>query len=185
MHGFWLKESTKRKKYWQGKLIDALRKKIYLNGWPRERPYWSRKPSPTKKKKKKKKFGIFEAAPKHYRRITCLPMEWKMKTLIIQEIWSSTLKQQLYGYQPPIMKTTKIRRTSHGGRCWRSRDKLIKDVLLWISSHSGAKAGRSVRTYMQQLCEDTGCIPEDLPEAIVDRKGWWESVWDIRADSRT
>ena len=24
----------------------------------------------------------------------------------------------------------------------------------------------------QQLCEDTGCSPEDLPEAINDREKW-------------
>ena len=26
-------------------------------------------------------------------------------------------------------------------------------------------------TYIQQLCEDTGCSPEDLPEAMNDRSG--------------
>ena len=33
-----------------------------------------------------------------------------------------------------------------------------------------AKAGRPARTYIQQLREDTGCSPEDLPEAINDRE---------------
>ena len=32
------------------------------------------------------------------------------------------------------------------------------------------KAGRPARTYEQQLCDDTGCSPEDLPEAMDDRE---------------
>ena len=64
---------------------------------------------------------------------------------------------------------------------WRSRDELIRDVLLWIPTHGRAKAGRPARTYIQQLCEDTGCCPEDLPRAMNDREEWRERVRDIRA----
>ena len=46
-----------------------------------------------------------------------------------------------------------------------------------------AKAGRPARTYIQQLCEDTGCSPEDLPEAMNDREKWRERVRDICARS--
>ena len=45
------------------------------------------------------------------------------------------------------------------------------------------KAGRPARTYIQQLCEDTGCCPEDLPRAMNDREEWRERVKDIRATS--
>ena len=48
-----------------------------------------------------------------------------------------------------------------------------------------AKAGRPARTYIQQLCEDTGCCPEDLPRAMNDREEWRERVRDIRATSAT
>ena len=44
-------------------------------------------------------------------------------------------KQQLYGHLPSITKTIKIRRTRHEGHCWRSRDELISDELLWTPSH--------------------------------------------------
>ena len=94
-------------------------------------------------------------------------------------------KQQLYGHLPPITKTIKIRRTRHVGHCWRSRDELISDVLLWTPSHGRAKAGRPARTYIQQPCADTGCSPEDLPEAMNDREGWQERVKDVRTDSVT
>ena len=43
------------------------------------------------------------------------------------------------------------------------------DVLLWTLSHGRAKAGRLARTYIQQLCEDTGYRPA---EAMNDREGW-------------
>ena len=64
-------------------------------------------------------------------------------------------------------------------------DELISDVLLWTPTYGRAKAGRPVRTYIQQLCEDTGCGPEDLPEAMNDREKWRERVRDIRASGTT
>ena len=92
---------------------------------------------------------------------------------------------QLYGHLPPITKTIKDRRIRHAEHCWRSRDKLISDVLLWTPSYGRAKAGRPARTYIQQLCEDTRCSPEDLPEAMNDREECRERVRDIRADCTT
>ena len=59
----------------------------------------------------------------------------------------------------------------------------LRDVLLWIPTHGRAKAGWPARTYIQQLCEDTGCCPEDLPRAMNDREEWRERVRDIRATS--
>ena len=54
-----------------------------------------------------------------------------------------------------------------------------------VPAYGQAKAGRPARTYIQQLCEDTGCSPEDLPEAINDREKWRERVRDIRASGTT
>ena len=56
---------------------------------------------------------------------------------------------------------------------------------LWTPSHGRAKPGRPARTYIQQPCEDTGCSPEDLPEAMNDSEKWRERVWDIRGSSTT
>ena len=55
----------------------------------------------------------------------------------------------------------------------------------WTPTYGRAKAGRPARTYIQQLCEDTGCNPEDLPEAMNDREKWQERVRDIRAGGTT
>ena len=92
-------------------------------------------------------------------------------------------RHQLYGHLALITKTIQVRRTRHAGHCWRSRDELIRDVFLWTPTHGRAKAGRPARTYIQQLCEDTGCCPEDLPRAMNDREEWHERVRDIRATS--
>ena len=40
-------------------------------------------------------------------------------------------RNQLYSHLPPIMKTIQVRRSRYAGHCWRSRDELIRDVLLW------------------------------------------------------
>ena len=110
----------------------------------------------------------------------------RMLRAILNKSWRQhPTRHQLYGHLPPIMKTIQVRRTRHAGHCWRSRDELIRDVLLWTPTHGRAKAGRPARTYIQQLCEDTGCCPEDLPGAMNDREEGRERVRDIRATSAT
>ena len=107
-----------------------------------------------------------------------------MLRAILKKSWRQhPTRHQLYGHLPPITKTIQVRRTRHAGHCWRSRDELIRDVLLWTPTHGRAKAGRPARTYIQQLCEDTGCCPEDLLKAMNDREEWRERVRDIRATS--
>ena len=101
---------------------------------------------------------------------------------ILNKSWRQhSTRHQLYGHLPPTTKTIQARRTRYAGYCWRSRDEVISDVLQWTPTYGRAKAGRPARTYIQQLCEDTGYSPEDLPEAINDREKWRERVRDIRA----
>ena len=108
----------------------------------------------------------------------------RMQRSILIKSWRQhPTKQQLYGHLIIITKTIQVRQTRHAGHYWRSRDKLISDLLLWTLSHGRAKAGWLAQTNIQKLCEDAGCIPEDLPEAMNDREGWRERVRNIRADS--
>ena len=110
----------------------------------------------------------------------------RMLRAILNKSWRQhPTRHQLYGHLPHITKTIQVRRTRHAGHCWGSRDELISDVLIWTPTHCRAKAGRPARTYIQQLCEDTGCCPKDLPEAMNDREKWQERVRDIRATSTT
>ena len=105
---------------------------------------------------------------------------------ILNKSWRQhPTRRQLYGHLPPITKTIQVRRARHAGHCWRSKDELVSGVLLWTPTYGQAKAGRPARTYIQQLCEDTGCNPEDLPEAMNDREKWREMVKDIRAGGTT
>ena len=107
----------------------------------------------------------------------------RMQRAILNKSWRQhPRKQQLYGYLSPITKAIKVRRIRYAGHCWRSRDELICDVLLWTPSHGRSKAGRLARTYLQQLCADTVCNPEDLPEAMDNMEGWRERIRDILAD---
>ena len=108
-----------------------------------------------------------------------------LRAILNKSWWQHPTRHQLYGHLPPITKTIQVRRTRHAGHCWRSRDELISDVLLWTPTHGRAKAERPARTYIQQLCEDTRCCPEDLPETMNDREKWRERVRDIRATSTT
>ena len=107
-----------------------------------------------------------------------------MLRAILNKSWRQRpTRQQLYGHQPPIRITIQVRRTRHAGHCWRNRDELISNVLLWTPTYSLAKAGRP--TFIQQLCEDTGCSSEDLAEAMNDREKCRERVRDICAGSTT
>ena len=110
----------------------------------------------------------------------------RMLRAILNKSWRQhPTRHQLYGHLPPIKKTIQTRRTRHARHCWRSKDELICDVLLWTPEYGPAKAGRPARTYIQHLCEDTGCSPKDLPKAMNERKKWRERVRDIRVGGTT
>ena len=110
----------------------------------------------------------------------------RMLRVILNKSWrQQRTKHQLYVYLPPITKTIQVRQPRHAGHCRRRRDDLISDVLLWTPTYGRAKAGRTARTYIQRLCEDAGCSPEDLPEAMNDREKGRERVRDIRASGTT
>ena len=110
----------------------------------------------------------------------------RMLRAILNKSWRQhPTRHQLYGHLPPITKTIQVRRTSYAGHCWRSRDELPRDVLLWTATYVRAKAGQPARTYIQQLCEDTGCSPEYIPDAMNDWQKWRERVRDIHASGTT
>ena len=108
----------------------------------------------------------------------------RMLRAVLNKSWKQhPTKQQLYSYLLPISKTIQIRWTRHSGHCWRSKNVLFSDVLLWTSSHRRTGVGRPTRTYLQHLCTDTGCSLEDLLVAMDDRDKWRTRVWEICASS--
>ena len=110
----------------------------------------------------------------------------RMLRAILDKSWQQhPTRHQLYGHLPPITKSIQARRTRHAGHCWRSKDELVSNVLRWTPEYGHSKARRPAKTYIQQVCDDTGCNPEDLPEAMNDRETWREMIRDIRTSRTT
>ena len=73
----------------------------------------------------------------------------KMLRGILNKSWRQhPTRHQLYGHLPHITITIQVRRTRHAGHCWRCRDELMSDVLLWNPAFGQAKAGRRAKTYI-------------------------------------
>ena len=103
-----------------------------------------------------------------------------LQAILNKSWWQHPTRHRLYGHLPPIMKTIQVRQNWHAGHCWRCRDEL-----LLTPTYGRAKAGWPAWTYIQQLFEDMGYSPEDLPEAWNNREKWRERVRDIRAGGTT
>ena len=104
----------------------------------------------------------------------------RMLRAILNRSWRQhPTKQQLYDHLLPITKTIHVRRARHARHCWRSKDELISDILLWTPSMDEQKQDKQLE--QTALCQ-AGCNLENLPEAMDDRDMWRERVREIRAD---
>ena len=109
----------------------------------------------------------------------------RMLRAILNKSWRQhPTKHQLYGHLPPITKTTQVRRTWHAGHSWRSRDELIS-VYSYGPPHMAEKKQDDKLEHTYGSSEDTGCSPNDLPEAMNDREKWREGARDIHAGGTT
>ena len=107
----------------------------------------------------------------------------RMLRAILNKSWQQhPTRHQLYGHLPPITKLSKQDEPDMPDTAGEAR---TSDVFLWTPAYGQSKAGRLARTYIHQLCDDTGCNPEDLPEAMNDRETWRKRVRDIRAGRTT
>ena len=82
-----------------------------------------------------------------------------------------------------ISKTIQVRQARHEGHCWRIKDEPIRDVFQRTSTLGRDSFSRLWRTYLHQLCTDTGWRLEDLLGGINDRDVWTERIGEIRAVS--
>ena len=78
-------------------------------------------------------------------------------------------KIRLYGNIPPLKSILRIRRTRFVGHCYRREEEIIKDILLWTPNHGTTKLGRPRKTYVKQICDDTGLTTEELKIAMKYR----------------
>ena len=108
----------------------------------------------------------------------------RMLRVVLNASWRDhPTKVQQYGNLSPISSTIRQRRLRFDGYCWRSKKELISSTLLWSQRHDHQGVGRPHKTFIDQLCQDTGCNPEELPAAMEDRKGWRIRVKEARATS--
>ena len=104
----------------------------------------------------------------------------RMLRAILNKSWQQhPTRHQLYGHLPLITKTIQARRTRHAGHCWRSKDELISDVLLWTHAYVQAKAGRPAQTYIQQLCEDKRNLTDFNSDFSFCQTGWCTKVKEL------
>ena len=110
----------------------------------------------------------------------------RMLRTILNKSWRQhPTRHQLYGHLPPITKTIQVRRTRHAGHCWRSRDELIRDVLLWTPTHGRAKAGRPARTFSSYMRIRDVVLKTCLGRRTIERsseRGSGISVLPVRYD---
>ena len=59
--------------------------------------------------------------------------------------------KELYGNIPPISKSIQQQRMRFAGHCWRSKEELVGDVLLWKPSHGKQSAGHPKKTYIDDI----------------------------------
>ena len=68
---------------------------------------------------------------------------WRLTKWIEKKLDSNISRNS---HQSSILKTIQIRRTRYVGHCWRSKDKLISDVLLWTPSYGCTRVEQPART---------------------------------------
>ena len=72
----------------------------------------------------------------------------RMLWVILTKSWKQHAKnQQLYGFLPPISKTTQLIQAEYVRHCWRSKNELVSNVLQWTTSYKHASIGWPTRTY--------------------------------------
>ena len=101
----------------------------------------------------------------------------KMLCAVLNKSWKQhPTKQQLYGYLAPISQTIQVRQTTYRAYYWKWKDEhhmrhSLMNPYIWMCQCWPTNKG------LHQLCAATGCRLEDLPRAMDNRDGWWESQW--------
>ena len=108
----------------------------------------------------------------------------RMLRAITNKHWNPHLtNEELYKNIPKISDTIRKQRLHFAGHCWRSKDELASDLLLWNPKHGKRSRGRPRKSYIDQLKEDTMLKIEQLPTAMNDRNEWKLRVMKCRASS--
>ena len=76
---------------------------------------------------------------------------------------SSQHNISMSGHLPPVLQIIQVKWARHAGCSRRSRDKLIRKVLLYTTTQKYTNISWAAKTYIHQPCADTGYCLEDLP----------------------
>ena len=92
----------------------------------------------------------------------------RMLRAVLNVSWKShPTKARLYGPLPPVSHTIRVRRLTFAGHCWRSKDEIVSDLILWHPKHGRASRGRPRKTFINQLLDDTQ-LQRDTIEAAME-----------------
>ena len=64
---------------------------------------------------------------------------------------SNTSQNSSYTATCLPLQTIQIRRTRHAGHCWKSKDELISNVLLWTTTHGHTSVDQSAKTCLSSV----------------------------------
>lgn len=104
----------------------------------------------------------------------------KMLRVVKSITWQQRITNDaLYGGLPRITTTIKEKRLRFSGHCWRSKNEIVHDLILWELKHGTRRSGRPPLTFTDQLENDTGISREQLPPAMEDRDGWRRLIMSV------
>ena len=110
----------------------------------------------------------------------------RMLRVVLNISWEEhPTKQRLYGTIPALSRTIVKARMRFAGHCYRSKEELVSEVLMWKPSHGKASVGRPPKTYVQQLAVDAGCDTTELHGLMLNRNLWRERVSLVRVINPT
>ena len=94
---------------------------------------------------------------------------------------SNTLQNSSYmATYLPISSIILIRQVRHAGNCWWRKEKFLSDVQL-IPTHGHTSVVWPSKTYIHQLCADTGCPLENLSRMMANKDRSQERVKGIHS----
>ena len=82
------------------------------------------------------------------------------------------------GAIPKITTTIAAQSVRFSEHCWRSKDELAHQLLLWEQTHGKRARGRPRQKFIDQLLDDMELQKEDLANAMNDREYWKSKVAD-------
>ena len=96
----------------------------------------------------------------------------KMLRMVKNVTWRKRITNEvLYAGLPIISTTIRERRLRFDGHCWRSKNEVVGDLVLWEPKHGKGSVGGQARTFVDLLEADTGVPRDCLPAAMDDRVG--------------